>query len=74
MDVKSMDRGRGTYKETTTNRAVRVAVSYCGHWHGSGDERSKIAIVVMALPFRALQSTLMTKFLREYAWRRGGTM
>ena len=51
MDVKSMDPGRRTYRETTTNRVVRVAVLYCDH--GSGDERSKIAIVVIALPFRA---------------------
>ena len=70
MDVKSMDPGRRTYRETTTNRVVRVAVLYCGH--GSGDERSKIAIVVIALPFRA-PLTLMSKILREYAWRRGGT-
>jgi hypothetical protein len=72
MDVKSMDPGRQIYRETTTNRVVHVAVLYCGH--GSGDERSKIAIVVISfLPFRAPQSTLMSKILRLYAWRRGGT-
>jgi hypothetical protein len=72
MDIKSMDPGRRTYRETTTNRVVHVVVLYCGH--GSGHERSKIAIVVIALTFRAPSDFDVKYFERVCLAKRGNNV